>query len=119
MPMPMALVVAFAFGAAFALAAKAELARHDGSLATSRALAIVGAFAALVFAPVVGYFAACHGDWAYLYVVAWQTVPSAVDLTLVLAAAALVLAGFAIAAPAARARNVRALAAMIGGPLVA
>jgi hypothetical protein len=48
---------------------------------------------------VVGYFAALHGDWAYLYLVRWSRVPSAIDLVLVLVAALQVPLGFAIATP--------------------
>jgi hypothetical protein len=116
-PLPMSLLVAFALGAAFALAAKTELARHDGSLFSSRAAAVVVAFALLVFVPVTAYFAAFHGDWAYLYLVPWQSVPSAVDLALVLASGGLVIAGFAAGAPAARAPSVRSIAILAGAPV--
>ena len=64
---------------------RAELVRDDGPVVASRPFAVVAAFAALVWLPVVGYFVAFHGDWSYLYVVPWQRVPSAVDLGLVLA----------------------------------
>ena len=61
MPFPVAILVAFALGAVFARAARADLARHDGPLLASRAAAIVATFAAAVVAPIVGYFAALHG----------------------------------------------------------
>src|SRR5438045_9383789 len=99
MPLPFAWLVAFALGAAFARAAQGEIARSEGPLVMSRPVLVVVAFAALVVAPVAGYFAAFHGDWAYLYGVNWQDVPSAVDLVLVALAAALVPAGFAAAIP--------------------
>jgi hypothetical protein len=118
-PLPVSLLVAFALGAAFALASKAELARHDGPLLTSRAAGIVTGFALLVFMPVTAYFAIFHGDWAYLYLVAWRSVPSAVDMALVLAAGACVIAGFAAGVPAARARATRGMAMLIGAPLSA
>jgi len=117
-PLPVSILVAFALGATFALVSKAELARHDGPLLTSRAMSIVGAFALLVFMPITAYFAAFHGDWAYLYFVAWQSVPSAVDMALVLAGGACVVAGFAAGVPIARARGVAGMASLIGAPLV-
>lgn len=118
MPLPVSLLVAFALGAAFALASKAELARHDGPLLTSRAAGVVAAFALLVFMPVTAYFAVFHGDWAYLYFIAWRSVPSAVDMALVLGAGACVIAGFAAGVPAARAHATRGSATLIGAPLV-
>src|SRR4051794_38294870 len=97
MPLPFALLLGFALGVILAHLAKAEIARLDGPLVTSRALAIVAAFAGIVFTPIVGYFLAFHGDWAYLYVVPWLSVPSAVDLALVLAAGGSIVLGFVIA----------------------
>ena len=118
MPLPLALLLGFALGAAFALAAKPELARHDGPILTSRAAAIVAAFALLVFVPITGYFTAFHGDWAYLYVVSWRSVPSAIDLTLVLVSGALVVVGFLVGAPAARAPSLGGIALLVGVPCV-
>src|SRR5438105_5390648 len=72
----------------------------------------------LVYAPIVGYFTALHGDWAYLYVVRWARVPSAIDLAAVLACGAAVPAGFALATPwaiAKRSPRLLWLAAGIGG----
>ncbi len=108
MPIPLAWLVAFALGAAFARVAQGEVARSEGPLVATRAMGVVVGFAGLVFLPVVGYFAAFHGDWAYLYFVSWQNVPSAIDLALVVAAAALVPAGFAVAVALVRARRSRA-----------
>src|SRR5439155_8719966 len=51
------------------------------------------------------------------YLVPWQSIPSAIDLALVVAAGALVVAGFVAAAPAARARSTRAVLTMFGAPL--
>jgi hypothetical protein len=117
MPLPLAWLVAFALGAVFARAAEGELARAEGPVATSRPIAVVAGFAAFVLVPVVGYFAAFHGDWAYLYLVDWQAVPSAIDLVLVVGAGALVLAGFASAVPFLRAKRKGAVDAMIAVPV--
>jgi hypothetical protein len=117
MPLPFALLLAISLGAAFARAARAEIVKSDGPLATSRPMLVVCAFAGLVALPVVAYFAAFHGDWAYLYLVPWKNVPSAVDLALVVLAGALVPAGFAAAAPLLRAKRARALDALVFGPL--
>jgi hypothetical protein len=118
-PLPLAWLIAFALGAAFARIAQGEVARSEGPLVGSRPMAIVLGFAGLVFLPVTGYFAAFHGDWAYLYFVSWQSVPSAVDLALVLLAATLVPAGFAAGVAAVRSRRgraARALALLVGTP---
>jgi len=119
MPIPLAWLVAFALGAGFARVAQAEIARIEGPFVASRPMAIVLGFAGLVFLPVAGYFAAFHGDWAYLYLVSWQNVPSAVDLALVLVAAGLVPAGFVAAVALLRTRRSRAtqaISALIGVP---
>ena len=103
---PIAVPIAFAplfglaLGAALAWIAAAELARDDGPVVASRSFAIVGAFTGFVWLPVVGYFAAFHGDWSYLYVVPWRRVPSAIDLGLVLLAGAAVLGSFWLSAGA-------------------
>jgi len=119
-PIPLAWLVAFALGGAFARVAQAEIARSEVALVASRAMAIVVGFAGIVFLPVVGYFAAFHGDWAYLYFVSWQNVPSALDLALVLLAASLVPAGFAAAVALIRTRRsraTRAISALVGVPV--
>jgi hypothetical protein len=118
-PIPLAWLVAFALGGAFARVAQEEIARLEGPLVASRPMAIVLGFAGLVFLPVAGYFAAFHGDWAYLYFVSWQSVPSAVDLALVLVAAALVPLGLVVGVALIRTRRsraTRALAALVGVP---
>jgi hypothetical protein len=113
-PLPFAWLVAFAMGAAFARVAKGEIARSEGPLVASRPMTIVLGFAAFVFLPVAGYFAAFHGDWAYLYFVSWQSVPSAIDLALVLLAAAMVPAGFVVAVATLRTRQSRAIHVVTG-----
>jgi hypothetical protein len=114
-PLPLAALVAFSLGALFAHVARAELSL-DQPLLSSRSLAIVSAFAGLVWLPAVAYFAAFHGDWAYMYFVMWRRVPSAIDLAVVLACAALVPVGFAIAAPFARSKRREIVLAMIATP---
>ncbi len=117
MPLPFAVLVAFALGAAFGRIAQGEIARVEGPLVTSRPMLVVLGFAGLVMVPVTAYFAAFHGDWAYLYLATWQRIPSAVDLAVVVVAAACVPAGFVSAAFAVRARRRELLGAMIGLPL--
>ena len=115
MPLPLAALVALSLGALFAHVARGELSQGE-PLLSSRALAIVAAFAGLVWLPAVAYFAAFHGDWAYMYFVAWRRVPSAIDLAVVLACTALVPAGFALAAPFARTKRREIVVAMIATP---
>jgi hypothetical protein len=99
MPLPLALPAGLVIGLSLAWLARAELSRSEVPLLLARPFLLALAFGLLVYAPVVGYFAALHGDWAYLYLIRWSGVPSAVDLVLVLTAGAGVPLGFAIATP--------------------
>jgi hypothetical protein len=99
MPLPFALPVGLLLGMTLAWVARAELARSEVPLVLARPFLVALGLGVTVFAPVVGYFAALHGDWAYLYLVPWSRVPSAVDLVLVLVAALQVPLGFAIGTP--------------------
>lgn len=116
MPLPLAALVALSLGAFFAHVARSELAQSDGPILSSRPIAVTSAFAAFVYLPAVAYFAAFHGDWAYMYFIAWRRVPSAIDLALVVACAALVPAGFLVAAPLARAKRRELVIALVAAP---
>jgi hypothetical protein len=105
-----------ALGAAFAWVAAPELSRDEGPIVASRPFAVVVAFVALAWLPVVGYFVAFHGDWAYLYLVPWRRVPSAVDLGLVLLAGAAVVGAFALAVRPIRKRRLGPVVAMVVAP---
>lgn len=132
-PLPFAPLVGLALGALLAWLGRAEppgrsataagapsdaLAAQEAvsiaGVATSRPLALVLAYAACVYAPIVGYFVAFHGDWAYLYFVPWRAVPSALDLALVLVSAATVPLGFVAAGRAARAKRLGTVG-LVGG----
>jgi hypothetical protein len=99
MPLPFAIPVGLIIGMTLAWVARAELARSEVVLVLARPFLVAVGLSAIVYAPVVGYFAALHGDWTYLYLVRWSRVPSAVDLLLVVLAAVQVPLGFAIATP--------------------
>jgi hypothetical protein len=116
MPIPFAPLFGFALGGVLAWVAGAELVRDDGPIVASRPFAVVTAFAALVWLPVVGYFVAFHGDWSYVYLVAWQRVPSAVDLGLVLLASAAVVGGFWLAVGPVRKRRTGPIVAIVVTP---
>jgi hypothetical protein len=116
-PIAFAPLFGLALGAALAWIAAAELVRDDGPVLASRSFAIVGAFTGFVWLPVVGYFAAFHGDWSYLYVVPWRSVPSAIDLGLVLLAAAAVMGSFWLSAAPVRKRRFGPVVAAIVGPV--
>ena len=116
MPLPFAPLVGLALGAAFAWVAAQELSRTEGPIIASRAFAIVAAFAALVWVPVLGYFVAFHGDWSYLYLVPWRRVPSAIDLGIVLVAGLAVLAGFAVSVEPIRKRRFAPVVTAIVAP---
>jgi len=115
-PIPFAPLIGLALGVAFAWVAAPELSREEGPIVASRPFAIVVAFAALVWLPVVGYFVAFHGDWAYLYLVAWRRVPSAVDLGLVLLAGIAVVAGFWLVVGPVRKRHFAPVVGMLVAP---
>lgn len=99
-PLLFAPVVAVLFGLLLAYYGRAELALSDRTAVGTRAFSVTLAFTVTTFVPTLGYFAAFHGDWAYLYLVPQAKVPSAVDLTLVLFAASLVPGTVAFAARA-------------------
>ncbi len=105
MPLPFAFPVGLILGMTLAWVARAELARSEVPLVLTRPFLVALGLGVIVFAPIIGYFAALHGDWAYLYLLRWSRVPSAVDLFLVVVAAVQVPLGFAIATPWAIARR--------------
>jgi hypothetical protein len=103
---------------ALAWGGRVELAQTDEPLVLSRPFAVVGGLAVFLYAPVVAYFAALHGDWAYLYFVPWRKIPSAVDLALVLVSVASVAGGFVIAVPSAIAKRGEHLTRLAAIPAV-
>lgn len=109
MPLPFAYPVGLVIGMSLAWLGRVELARSEVPLVLARPFLVALALGLLVYAPVVAYFVAMHGDWAYLYLVRFGRVPSAVDLALVLAAAAHVPLGLALATPWALSRRGPAL----------
>ena len=117
MPIVFAHLIALSLGAALAWAAAPELARNEGSAASSRAFAVVAAFAAFVWLPAVGYFVFFHGDWSYLYLVPPH--PSAIDLALALLSGGCVVLGFLAAAGPARKRRLGPTIAVVGVPVAA
>jgi hypothetical protein len=114
MPLPFAFPVGLLVGMTLVWFARGELSRSEGPLVLARPFLLCAMLAAFVFAPVVGYFAALHGDWAYVYLVRSSRVPSAVDLTLVLLSAAQIPVGFAVAAPWVMAKRNSPLLAVFG-----
>jgi hypothetical protein len=79
-PIPALFCIAFAIGAAAALAARAELRTSPRSPLLSRGFAACAVFLALVVVPISVYFYVFHGDWSLLYLVDVSQVPSAVAL---------------------------------------
>jgi len=115
-PAPIAPLVGFLFGVAFAWLASEELARADGF--ASRSMIVVSLFGLLAFAPVAGYFLAFAPDWSYAYFIDSRRLPGAVDLSLVLIDAASVPAGFAAAARHAKIKRSSSLVRVALIPLV-
>lgn len=121
MPLPFAFPLGLLLGAGLAWLARVELARSEVPLVLGRPFLVAVGLGALVYGPIVGYFLALHGDWAFLYLVRTSRVPSAIDLALVLLAAATVPAGFAAAtrwATAKRGALLLQVGAAIAAPVV-
>ncbi|MGA7121850.1 MAG: hypothetical protein WBY94_17210 [Polyangiaceae bacterium] len=116
MPIPFAPLLGVAIGAALAWVAAPELVRDDGPVALSRPFAVVASFAALLWLPIVAYFVGFHGDWAYLYLVPWQRVPSAVDLGFVVLSGAAVVGGFWLSVRPVRKGRLGPVVAMVVAP---
>lgn len=109
MPLPLALPFGLLVGISLAWLSRLELARSEVPLVLARPFLVALALGALVHAPVLAYFVVLHGDWAYLYLASAARIPSAVDLVLVVLAAAQVPLGFALASPWAIAKRGTAL----------
>lgn len=105
MPLPLALLLSLIAGGSLAWMARAELSRSEVPLLLTRPFLVALGLALVVVLPVLGWFAAFHGDWAYLYVVDATRIPSAVDLVLATTSALALPLGFALAAPLAVARR--------------
>jgi len=116
-PILLALLSAFVLGVAFAWLARIELSRVDAPVIATRPFNVVLGFAALIYAPIVGYFVVFHGDWTYGYIIPWRHVPSAFDLALVTFSGGSVLLGFVTSTHAARARKLNVVAWLGGAPL--
>lgn len=116
MPIVFAHLFGLVIGAALAWVASPTLGSNEGPIVLSRPFPVVVAFATFVWFPVVGYFAAFHGDWSYLYLVSTRQLPSAVDLGLVLLAVLAVVGGFWLAVGPVRARRTGLLVALMAVP---
>ena len=117
MPLPLALPLSLIAGASLAWMARSELSRSEVPLLLARPFLVALALGLAIVLPVLGWFVAFHGDWAYLYAVDAARIPSAVDLVLATTAALGVPLGFALAAPHAVAR--RATRLLSGGAALA
>jgi uncharacterized membrane protein len=106
----------FILGLAFAWTASEELASDPTSVLGSRCWVLTTLFSVLTFAPAAAYFLVFHGDWAMVYLVNSQRLPSAIILALVLLDAAMVPLGFMMGAPLARQRKMKNLLTMAAGP---
>lgn len=83
----------------------------------ARGARVVALFALLVFAPACAYFLVFAGDWSYAYLVDARRVPSAIELVLVAADGAAVVAGFVLARRRLAARAFGAAIALVAAPL--
>lgn len=98
-PVPLAFPLGLLLGLSLAWLARGELARSDVPLVLARPFLVTCSLGLFVMTPVVGYFAALHADWAWLYLVRDNRMPSAVALAAAILAGAMLPIGFAVAAP--------------------
>jgi len=117
-PIPFAPLLGFVLGVVLAWVSRDGFARDDAPLIASRYVAIPAAFALFVYAPMVGYFVAFHGDWSYLYLWPREEISGAIDLALVLFAGLSVPLGAMVSAPAARQRRLGAIVWLASVPAV-
>ncbi len=115
MPAPLAPLLGFLLGVAFAWCAAEEGA---GQGIASRSLVVVSLFSLLTFAPISAYFLALAPDWSYAYLVDSQRLPGVVDPSLVLLDAASVPIGFAASLRIARAKRPAALLRLASPPAI-
>ena len=95
MPIPLVLWVGLLLGLTFARAGHGALSQTGNAALSSPAFPIVGVFALLVYAPLVGYSVALAPDWACAYLVDTQRLPAAFETFAVIFASTSVVLGFA------------------------
>jgi len=115
MPLALAPLVGFIVGVFLAWRSRAE-ANHDEGVWNSQTRAVT-LYAALVFAPAAGYFAAFAPDWSFAYFIDGRVIPSAVSLALVLVSASAVVGGFITSRRALERHAPNELAWLAGCPL--
>lgn len=119
MPLPTALILAFASGLAAAIAGRVELkVSPRPALLTRSALAFL-MFDFLVLVPASAYFYVFHGDWFLLYVLDVRQIPSAVALVGFLFQGAVAAGGFAVGAGLVRAQREILAGGILAGTVVA
>jgi len=119
MPAPLAPLLGFSLGVAFAWAAREDLTRGAGGRILTSSLALVLLFSVLVFLPACGYFLVFEPAWSYLYTVEGARRFAALNFVTLGAAVSSIPAGFLAAVPHARQDRVASLVRLASGPLVA
>jgi hypothetical protein len=123
MPLLLAPLFAALLGVVLAWVARLGLRRHSGPVLTSRPLAVVAIFCACVELPCFAHVALLHGDWGYLYIAPSSSIPSAIDVLLVLFAAGATPCAFMLASRAAMGARFdllfRALIGLVGALFLA
>jgi hypothetical protein len=118
LPIPTLFLLAFASGAAAAIASRRELRVSPRPALLSRGFGALALFLALVLVPVSVYFYVFHGDWSLLYLVDVRSIPSAVALVGFVVEGLLGAAGFVAGAALVRAQR-DALAGVLAGTVAA
>lgn len=94
MPLPLIVCLAFASGAATALAGRAELRVSPRAALLTQAFAAYQLFVVLLLLPATAYFYVFHADWFLLYLVDPRDIPSALALLGLLAIGGIGALGF-------------------------
>lgn len=118
MPAPLAPLLGFSLGVAFAWAAREDLTPGAGGRILTRSFAFVLGFALLVFLPASGYFLVFEPAWSYLYTVEGARRFAALNFVALGATISSVPLGFLIAVPHARTRRAASLVRLAAVPLV-
>lgn len=118
MPAPLVPLVGFALGVAFAWAARDDIAGGAGGRLAAPSLALVLAFALLVFVPACAYFLIFEPAWAYFYTVEGARRFSALNVLTLALGLVSVPAGFLAAAAHARRQRALEVARLAIAPLV-
>lgn len=116
MPAPLGPLIGLALGIILAWLADSN-SEADTRLGRPRPEPLIALFAAIIYAPACGYFIVFAGDWSLAYLLDSRTVPSAIELIVIIGDGASVFSGFVMGRRFTKRRAFRAIAALTSAPL--